>query len=681
MPNIVTYTIGAYTPSYDAKQLAEFSVVGGQNFMPSLQGYKSEFGSSPFTDRRLSQDLLIGAQPFSIGEDYLVLCNNYGILFYEPDSGGFTYQYKSRTILDARYPWSVAYVGGDYYFCHKDFGVVRYRPYDNSWFELTENVPSSPMSVCSASGRLVILGESTYAWSAVGDGTNLATSLTTGAGFQALSLVGGGKPLGVKTIINGYMVYTTSGIIKVESINSANPFYHKVLTSSDFAPVSPKAIAEVGTGTHVFLTRTGLFATSGEYPEAFEPEFSKWLTGTLLRYLLSSRYELPVSLSYSTVNKWLMLSYSEYSIIPSPYSLAFVFDIELGKWGRFDQPHYFMGAGYLPTGDLKGYRLLTATFDSTIRVFDKDYGISNAVDINNPDNYPASCPNPIKIQSTTEVGSIATIFAASARLDTYDFASINKDNYGYYSSEIVYSTAINLDYPKIPDREQPAIGVDMMLVPDSNIDMMTAEPAAPSTRIDYRIDMMVGGVHNHPVAYCVFDGAANSQSLIKLTPQLDKLPSKLELGLYHIAEFDDINQATVVTGFCEIHDEWVGEDTVIDMELIADITLDMETIENEIVDMGVLSVSKPNFKTKLISSSDGYGNLDYHQYEIDPLTIVGNRYNYNAYSTGLYHGFEVETESAGDFYHLKQIQLNLIQGGLIYDRAAQVSGSANKSGS
>ena len=678
MPSIVTYTIGAYTPSYDAKQLAEFSVVGGQNFMPSLQGYKSEFGSSPFTDRRLSQDLLIGAQPFSIGETDLVLCNNYGIMFYDSDSQGFYYAYRARLPLDAHYPWSIAYVGGDYYFCHYNFGVVRYRPYDNSWLELTANVPSSPMSICSASGRLIILGESTYAWSAVGDGTDLATSLTTGAGFQALSLVGGGKPLGVKTIINGFMVYTTSGIIKVESINSANPFYHRVLTSSDFAPVSPKAIAEVGTGTHVFLTRTGLFATSGDYPEAFEPEFSKWLTGTLLRYLLSSRYDLPVCLNYSTVNKWLILSYSEYSIIPSPYSLAFVFDIELGKWGRFDQPHYFIGVGYLPTGDLKGYRLLTATFDNTIRVFDKDYGISEAADESNYNNYPTPCPSPIKVNSTTESDSQATIFSSCCRIDTYNFADLG-DAVGPYATSILRSTAISLDYPQIPSRLPAAIGVDMMLLPDDNVDMLTEEPPVitASARAIYRIDMMEGASpYNHPVAYAVADVTLNEQSMIRLSPTLGQLPSKIELGLYHIAEFDDVNQATVVTGFCEIHDEWVGEDTVIDMQTIADITLDMELIDNEIVDMGVLSVSKPNFKTTLISSSDGYGNLGYHRYEIEPNTIAGNRYNYNAYSTGLYHGFEIETKSAGDFYHLKQVQLNLIQGGLIYDRTQEISGSA-----
>lgn len=664
MPSIVSYTIGAYTPSYDAKQLKDYSVVDGMNFMPTIQGYKSEFGTSPVTTRPLSRSLLVGAQTFSIGETSLVLCNNYGILFYDPESESFAYQVCQDDPLDSYYPWSSAYVGGDYYFCHKGFGVYRYRPTDNSWLKLSENVPTNPVSICSSDGRLVVLGESTYAWSAIGDGTDLTTSLTTGAGFQALSIAGGGSALAVKTYSNGFLVYTTSGIVRAESISSVNPFYHKALAAGDYAPVAPKAIVEIGNSTHVFLTRTGLFATSGEFPEAFEPEFSKWLTGTLLRYLLSSKYNLPIALTYSTVHRWIIISYSEYSIVPSPYSMAFVYDIGLQKWGRLDQPHYFVDVGYIPKGDSKGYRLLTAMSDNLLRVFDKDYGISLAVDTQKQNNFPTVCPSNYAIIGTTEqtVGQQVRVFTASAKIDTYNFTALPKQEIGYYVYDAVYSSPQpDLTYPAIKPPSGQAILIDMMDYIANDIDMMNT--------VDYDIDMLDDGhVENNLVAYAVMNVQYHTYADLRLTPRLSLLPSKLVTGLYHVDAFDDINQATVVTGFAQIHDTWVGEDTVIDMEVVADILIDMELADDEIIDMGILSISKPNFKTTLRSSSDGYGNLNYHEYVIDPNTVVGNRYNYNAYSTGLYHGFSVETVGAGDFYHLKQVQLNLIQGGLIYDR-------------
>ena len=665
MPSLVAYTIGAYTPAYDAKQLKDFSVIDGKNFMPTIQGYKSEFGSSPLTDRRLSEETLIGGQTFSIGETTLVLCNNYGILFYDPDSEAFAYQVRQVDSLDSYYPWSMAYVGGDYYFCHRGFGVYRYRPNDNSWLKLIDNVPANPISVCSSDGRLVVLGESTYAWSAVGDGTDLATSLTTGAGFQALSIAGGGSPLAVKTYTNGFMVYTTSGIVRAESISAINPFYHKVLASGDYAPLAPKAITEVGNSTHVFLTRTGLFATSGDFPEAFEPDFSSWLTGTLLRSLISSKYNLPISMTYSTTNRWIIISYSEYSIVPSPYSLAFVYDVSLQRWGRFDQSHYFIGVGYIPKGNNKGYRLLTATRDNVIRVFDKDYAISLAVDTNNRDNYPTVCPNNYVVSATTDpaAGLNVTVFTACARIDTYNFTALPKNEIGYYVYDAIYSTPKpDLVYPNIPDNRGYSVVVDMMDCIGRVVDMMDMPEGS-------LIDMKGADIpYNIAVARAVAGTGMSVMAEVKLAPELGLLDSQIKTGLVHVAEFDDCNQATVITGFSAIQDEWVGEDTIIDMEKIADIVIDMETVSDEIIDMGMLSISKPAYDAILVSSSDGYGNLGYHRYSLEPVSVAGNRYNYNAYSTGLYHGFELATKEAGDFFHLKQLQLNIFQGGLIYDR-------------
>lgn len=676
MPNIHTYTIGAYTPYYDAKQLAEPSVVGGKNFMPTTSGYKSSFGSDVLTDRYLDPKLLLNSQAFSLAEDAFVICNRYGIMRYDVSSEGFYYLVKSENQLTSSYPWSVAYVGGDWFFCKQGFGVWRYRIDENSGMFVEDNVPSEPVSICSAGGRLVILGKSTYAWSAIGDGTDLATSLETGAGFQALSLIGG-APLTVKSNTIGFMVYTTAGIIRVESIDTPNPYQHKVLTSSDYAPVGPWAVCEIGTGTHVFLTKSGLYATSGDYPKILEKEFSKWLTQTTLKYLLQSRYELPLAINYDATRRLILLSYAEYSITASPYSLAYALDIELGKWGRFDRNHYFITSCYIPKELFKGYRSICATTDGAIRILNKDFGWSKLASHYYKSNYPVAyrptyvsyLKDYVKDEFYQE-----TTFTAAAQLETYDFTKlgVNANILGVFDWLPIYWT-IEGSLEKPLGYRASYVGlyysasytVDMANSEIGLVDMASEE--LPST-----IDM--GNVKSDGTECTFFTSYATADSRFcvfretKVVGELQDLDSSLDIGLYHIPDFDNLQCSTIMTGYAMMHEQTVGDSEFIDMQEVQDISIDMMEIDNE-VDMGVDFLSSPNYSSKLISSSDGYGHRKLHEQVIEPYSIVGDRFNYNSYSTGLYHGFKLATQKAGGYYHLKQIQVNIIQGGLIYDGA------------
>ena len=666
MANIHTYTIGAYTPYYDRKQLADYSVVGGKNFMPTTEGYKSNFGSDVLTDRRIDKSYLENAQMFSLAESQLLLCTRYGVFAWDSSSEGWYYLIRSPVKLSNDYPWSLAYVGGDWYLCKQGFGVYRYRQSDNSILKVIENVPTNPVSICSSSGRLVILGESTYAWSAIGDGANLATSLETGAGFQALSLAGGGKALAVKSLLSGFMVYTTSGIVHAEAIDTPLTYYHRLLTSSDYAPVSPWAICEIGAGSHLFMAKSGIFATSGNYPETFENDFSKWLTGTVLKYLMNSRYMVPIRLVYDNNNRWVFLSYGESSLDASPYSLAYVYDIALAKWGRYDQAHYFVDNVYIPSGIYEGYKLVCGTTDGAIRVLDKDFGISQLADDNYKSNYPV-----VTVPSYTELAqspeSASHIFCASAQLDTYNFASVGQSTgrLGMYTYNIRYqSPRPDLSIPEGFEYSYGLVtSIDMMNVAKPyEVDMMSVEEPIV-------IDMLGKYANNVFTAHAIFGSRMGIFAEYRVSGPLANLDSVLETGLYHIADFDDLRQATVMTDFAQIHEETYGDSEFIDMQEVGDVVIDMSTIDGN-VDMGTNFLSSPNYETTLVSSSDGSGNRDLHIYTISPYSIVGNRFNYNCYSTGLYHGFKIATKQGGDYYHLKQLQVNIIQGGLIYDGGA-----------
>lgn len=687
MPNIHTFTVGAYTPYYDAKQLAEPAIIDGKNFMPTTSGYKSAFGSDVLTDRLLNPRLLLNSQPFNLAEDTLVLCNLYGIMRYDVETEGWYYLVKSDTPLTNEYPWSVAYVGGDWFFCKLGFGVWRYRLDENSGKFVTENVPSEPLSICSSGGRLVILGSSTYAWSAIGDGTDLETSLETGAGFQALSLIGG-KPLAVKSNTIGFMVYTTAGIIRVEAINTPNPYNHRVLTANDYAPVNAWAITEVGTGSHVFLTKSGLYATSGDYPQILEKDFSKWLTGTTLKYLLQSRYNLPIALNYDATRRCIILSYAEYSITASPYSLAYVLDIELGKWGKFNRNHYFMSSNYVPKEVFKGYRSLTASPDGAVRLLDKDFGWSALANQDYRNNYVVSY-NPsyrnYLIDSGTNTEYVETTFTAGMQLETYDWTKlgVNAKIFGCFDWLMRYDSAsVDLTMPSGYNASYYGpyattnIFVNMNDMPDDvdtyvNMDNIASEDNVyvnmdniPPARLDINVF----------TSYCTFDGKFGVYQEYKIEGELENLNSEIEVGLYHYPASDnsandaDLQTSLIMTGFALFHEQTSGDSEFIDMEEVPNIVIDMEQLDDEI-DMGIDFLSSPNYGTRLTASSDGYGHRNLQIYNIEPYSVVGDRFNYNSYATGLYHGFKLATQKPGGYYHLKQIQVNIIQGGLIYDGA------------
>ena len=92
----------------------------------------------------------------------------------------------------------------------------------------------------------------------------------------------------------------------------------------------------------------------------------------------------------------------------------------------------------------------------------------------------------------------------------------------------------------------------------------------------------------------------------------------------------------------------------------------MNIVPESYVFMGYGVFSKPEYKLILTSSTDSYGTRNCHSYELKPYSKVGNNYRYNSYSTGLYHSFSVSINGIGEYYHIKQIQANVSEGGLVY---------------
>lgn len=648
MASLVSLMINGYNPAYDRKQLEDLTIVDGKNFAPTLQGYKSNFGSSAISFDRLPKEIMQNSNLF-LKLDRLFMVNNFGVLKYDETNEKWYYIIKLGSKLYNDYPWSSAVVGGDIYFCRLGAGLWRYRITDNSVISITENVPSDAMSICSADGRLVILGSSTYAWSAVGDGTSLATSIGTGAGFQALTLAGSGSPLGVKSLNDGFLVFTTTGIVKAEAISSVLTFYHRLVANSSFTPVSPNAICEVESGTILWFSRTGLYSSNGGYPEQFEPEFSKYLVTNIFKYPLASNFDVPIRVGYSELMHYIIISYSSSNGYNEPFITSYIYDIDLAKWGRYDYAHWFMADIKLTGSKYRGIKLALGSENNTVKVINKDYGTGEFLDYDGVENYTATVI-PMQITNgNTEVSSAMT-------MKSYDFTSLPNLT-GYYKLSIVNDVGVAFTELYKPDDtfSQP-IGVDMLYKPDDTVDMLLA---------DSNVDMNLGEYSNKIYDIAEMIGNSSNWANRLMQETLVNLDSNIIIAPYHIGNFEDIRTTTVMTDLAVVGDQTVAEDSIIDM-LTIDNEIDMANVSEEFIGMGYGITSTPEYDLTLSSSSDAYGHKDYHLYSLQPVDVAGNMYTYNIYSTGLYHGFKFNTNKAGSYYHVKQLQANIFQGGLIY---------------
>lgn len=652
MASLVSLFIGAYNPAYDRKQIKDLTIVDGKNFVPTLKGYKPSFGSSILSLNRLGPEYVKSAQLVK-ALSIMFMCNNYGIMRYDEDSQTWHFVLRLGQRIDNLLPWSLAIVGGDIYFCRLGAGVWRYRIADNCSEKLTENVPSNPCSICSADGRLVILGDSTYAWSAVGDGTNLETSLTTGAGFQSLNIAGAGSPIAVKSLNDGFLVFLSTGIVRVETINAVLVFHHRLLCNASFKPVSANSICEVESGQLIWFSANGIYASNGEYPEPFEPAFSKWLVDSLFRYPLNSKFDVPVRIVYSELMHYIFISYSNAENYDNPFTTAFIYAVDLGKWGRLDRNHMFVGDIELSGPNYQGTRLAIGQPDGEIRIVNKDYGDDFFNNYWLQNNFVASTVAPIisSDHSSTEVSSAMT-------MKSYDFTRL-PSILGFYEyiSRSSSSSSINPELPSYINTQLLQKGIDMELAPNRSIDMELVSNVV--------VDMGIGLSHSDFGSAMAMEARKQIIVANRVVAELGMLESNIELAPYHISEFDDINKSTIVTGLSVIGDSEVSEDNIINMnDLIG--SVNMNIVPESYVFMGYGVFSKPEYKLILTSSTDSYGTRNCHSYELKPYSKVGNNYRYNSYSTGLYHSFSVSINGIGEYYHIKQIQANVSEGGLVY---------------
>lgn len=326
-----------YTKVLDRRQVDRLHVMEGRNFLFNAQGPYSGFGRRVASLSKLQEPLAVRSFVASDGEGFIF--TNSQVLYFDFDSQTFIEVY-AFTPVDNDWVWQYAYMGGRDYFCKRGVGILEYNPLTSAW-KLLDSIylPLNPCGIAECRGRLIVLGDAFYAWSTVDDADDFEPSLTTGAGAQSLSIIGG-TPFAVKKATDSFLVFTSNGIAIGEFSGGQAIFRHRVLSGLHKA-LSPRVIDVIDESITIFLDAKGLYTCDGRLPQFYDPAFSEFLA----EQVLPPRRGDPESFTLQVVpqKNWILLQVGA-SGQRDVFDLSYIRYKPIEKWGSFDE--YF--TAFLP---------------------------------------------------------------------------------------------------------------------------------------------------------------------------------------------------------------------------------------------------------------------------------------------------------------------------------------------
>ena len=613
--------IRGFRPGLDVKQLPEVSVLNGQNFLLDAKGPFSTFGSVGVTGCAVRQAEYL--ESYKI--DTFMIIMYLGLAFKYDANAAILYPVFSFTDNGDLFPWSHAAVGTEHYFCRKGVGVIRFDPVVNEWEVLTHaSLPSGPVGVAESGGRLIIQGTDRVSYSAIGDGTDLTPSVSTGAGFQLLvEHTGGGDPLGVFAVDDGFISFTKRGIMKSEVISGAAAFRHYNLTKEQaVVPLSQYAIVDLQeSGGIVFLGKGGFFATRGERPAAWQPLMSEFFRQILGQFDLSN--PSLINLSHSEDKQWFFVSLAE-NEQPFLYPISYVMYIPLEEWGIFNRVHKSLGQYNFADID-QGFNFGYSDFNGNLRRFVDDALVQATPDLNT--DY---CYNEIPtIDAHYEViSSVQTaVFPTMAIFDIYppeDFT----EGAGVYTFTAGREFNSPADFPAIDESSQNG-----------------------ATNI-FECDLqMAAGIKLWEVRKTVLDN--------------ESIDSYIDVGLFRFSESQAPDEFSILVKVATHTEQLaVGGEQEDWLTFSPETTEDWATFSPETAeDWGEGIGGVADFDVDAIGTLDGE---DQWEDQLEALTIAtqdGGTRQYAAYNAGVYSFVKIKALNQNQNFHLHSLEVSGIMGG------------------
>lgn len=630
MPTISAKDIEGYTPLIDVRRQANPTIVNGRNFYMSADGPVSGFSralveSYGFADPQ-------GIQSFDIDLfNETRYCTIHGIFKYDPMTGNVIPVYELPVSLTGVHPWTTAEVGGKQYFARRNLGyIIEYDPNTGKWVSLSGgSYPADIRAITQSGGRLIVLGVGLVAWSAIDDATDIIPSTSTGAGFQSLSLLGATKtedPLMVFEYSNGFLTYTTQGIMVSELVQLANPFRHRPL-SRKHAPLNEWAITQFGDFQHVFVSRQGLFQTKGGEPEIFIPLLSEYLHDTEVPALDKS-YKTVLRLSYDDTRQWFFIHIADQ---PADFlfNRAYMIYLPTQRVGLFNRTHYSIVRAETETDEDVGFKIGYVGDDGHLYRFS-----ASSSDLGEPTSTPLTFI--IENRLTPEIPAMdfgvgGVVFSSWGQLLEGPRENVPAVH-GYY----------NL-WGEVANTPSPTEFLDLTETP-AEADIFRSDAQFVTAFITHEVQ----------VAPFTPEGLDSYVEVgVIRGPTAEQLPDHLSF----ITEVG-VHALNGVPG--DVFEDWLNDfptDVFEDWLAIADGTADE--------DWGEGSASTSVFTLKLRGTLDGRSTWQGQEKTAIQTVLDGAYTNWTSYVTGLYHILRFEANDAGESFVIKALDIDVRQGGVL----------------
>jgi len=583
----------------DNRQPTQPFIVDGKNFIFDVKGPFSSFASSYLSIEKFDPTehisfMQVGQETFILAHDKFFKINS--------TTGLVEFLFDAAGSGDAHYPWFQAYVGGKHYFSNYFTGLIEYDPATLGFKKITSAYLPDPIySICDAGGRLIVLGPTKIHWSAQDVALDLVPDLATGAGTQSHSLIGG-DPLIILPYVRGFLTFTTTGILKSELSGNIAVFRHTGLSKEHKLLTPFTAISTEALGI-IFLTVNGLYKTTGEIPELWEPLFSSYLHTNVIPNFDLSVPEI-FRMFYIPSKQEFYFSIGE-NTHTSAYTRSYVLGLNLSKWGSFDKYTFGIGEVSLTSGVNKGKNVVYVDRDGYVKLIEAGSFNVETVDFTSLYYWPGLLDQPVRFDSTTGV----TYFPSSIITRAWDIGNLaNSDaTIGIY-----------------------AIGDRNRFIADAFLEDLdlTAEEGSSVYATAAQVDMTP-----KPYVYTSIG-----------------MDSYIELGLYGFTDQTYASQYSMVT------DLIVGTDKL-------DLASSEEDWNLEIgeEDWNLLSgeedwgfgVSTGNLYTlELKSTLDGLTETPTGTKTLLPFITSPAQVIYKPMNEGIYHSVIVKAEDVGQAYHL-----------------------------
>lgn len=332
--------LAPWTPDIDARRAEKPQIITGINFRDGVDGPISAFSAAFVNDNLFDVSTRAKVNELPIDNDIL-----YGTptgVYRIDQTSGVAWNILPISVSNLFWPWTIAKVGGFFYLAQYGIGLWQYDQANDIMKQITTPSGQNIFYLAESYGRLIYFDQTVVAVSALDDGTNFIPNLATAAQAQAQSMVGG-TAYAIVSIVDGFLVYFSSGVMKATYTTAANVFNWSKL-SEGIKLFSPNGSVYCPLFGSITLDRNGLWLTQ-EYnyttygkPAPWEVQMGNYIKKNVINGM---DYTKPgvLGMYYSQAMQMIFVFFSA-NAAQGLFTTTFCYDCISQRWGSFNDPHY-----------------------------------------------------------------------------------------------------------------------------------------------------------------------------------------------------------------------------------------------------------------------------------------------------------------------------------------------------